>query len=89
MDDLYVTEDEFDFVIVGAGVAGKTTFIHPIILNIGHKINQNTPLGCVLASRISTRHPDHRILLLEAGAEKDDRVLPAMGFAGGYNSDIE
>ncbi|PWY84786.1 glucose dehydrogenase [Aspergillus heteromorphus CBS 117.55] len=45
--------------------------------------------GCVLASRISTSRPDLRILLVEAGVEKDDRTSGAMAFTGGFDSDIE
>ncbi|RAL13108.1 GMC family oxidoreductase [Aspergillus homomorphus CBS 101889] len=45
--------------------------------------------GCVLASRISHARPDLRILLIEAGVDKDDRVLPALGLAGGFDSSIE
>ncbi|PYI07547.1 glucose dehydrogenase [Aspergillus sclerotiicarbonarius CBS 121057] len=59
-------DDLFDFVIVGAGVA-----------------------GCVLASRISHRRPDLRVLLIEAGVQKDERTSGAMAFAGGFDSDLE
>ncbi|GKZ71987.1 hypothetical protein AnigIFM50267_008035 [Aspergillus niger] len=59
-------EETFDFIIVGAGVA-----------------------GCVLASRISQSRPDLRILLIEAGIEKDDRTSAAMGFVAGFDSDLE
>ncbi|RAK93372.1 glucose dehydrogenase [Aspergillus costaricaensis CBS 115574] len=59
-------EETFDFIIVGAGVA-----------------------GCVVASRISQSRPDLRILLIEAGVEKDDRTSGAMGFVAGFGSDIE
>ncbi|XRM42183.1 hypothetical protein ABZX51_005413 [Aspergillus tubingensis] len=59
-------EETYDFIIVGAGVA-----------------------GCVVASRISQSRPDLRILLIEAGVEKDDRTSGAMGFAAGFGSDLE
>lgn len=46
--------------------------------------------GCVLASRISDRRPDLAILLIEAGVQKDEQTLPAMGFLpGAGDSDIE
>ncbi|OJJ68314.1 hypothetical protein ASPBRDRAFT_134278 [Aspergillus brasiliensis CBS 101740] len=60
------TEEVFDIIIVGAGVA-----------------------GCVLASRISQTRPNLRILLIEAGIDKDDRTSPALGFTAGFDSDLE
>ncbi|RAH70007.1 GMC family oxidoreductase [Aspergillus aculeatinus CBS 121060] len=45
--------------------------------------------GCVLASRISHARPHLRILLLEAGVDKDDRVLPTLGIMGGFDSNLE
>lgn len=45
--------------------------------------------GCVLASRISASLPDVRILLIEKGLKEDPRVLPAVGLAPGFSSNIE
>ncbi|KAF5007783.1 hypothetical protein FDECE_5907 [Fusarium decemcellulare] len=45
--------------------------------------------GCVLASRLSKALPTASLLIIERGVAKDDRVLPALGFAPGFGSNIE